>query len=104
MATTSGQGAREATRHPAVLASARNPLPKARQPMDEIKVGCAVRLRGGGPTMTVLRPHTRPPEFPAVTDLGPQWEPDCWELCWFVQNAIRFATLPAAALMLVRDG
>lgn len=71
--------------------------------MDEIKVGAGVQLKGGGagPTMTVLRPHARPREFPGVTDLGPQWEPDCWELCWFVQNAIRFATLPGAALRVV---
>ena len=73
--------------------------------MDQkIKVGSAVRLKGGGPIMTALAPDGPPPEPPIpVMDLAlsPPWKPGGWLVAWHIQGALKTATLPGDALNVV---
>jgi hypothetical protein len=68
--------------------------------MQEIKVGSAVRLMGGGPISTVIAADEPPlePPFPVV-HLSPA---PAWRVAWYVQGALRIAVLPGEALMVVK--
>jgi hypothetical protein len=73
--------------------------------MQEIKVGSAVRLMGGGPISTVIAADEPPPEppFPVVhLSPAPAWKPGSWRVAWYVQGALRIAVLPGEALMVVK--
>jgi hypothetical protein len=74
--------------------------------MDDISVGSAVRLCGGGPVMTVIAEDEPPPQPDfTISEVSPSplWKPGGWRVAWHVQGALRTAVLPGAALRLVSD-
>jgi len=77
------------------------------RPQQAIGIGSAVQLGGGGPVMTVIAADEPPPSSP-FSEIAPTspWKPGSWRCAWYVQRAIRYATLPGKALRVVapREG